>query len=97
MDNASFHRSDRIENICTKAGVKLVYLQPYSPDLNPIEEFFSDFKAFIRRNWVRYEENPEQGFQTFLNWCIEVVGPRKQSALGHFRHVGLVIGVLHRY
>ena len=91
MDNASFHHSDRIEEMCIEAGVKLVYLPPYSPDLNPIEEFFSELKAYIRRNFVRYEEDPEQGFQTFLERCIEVVGSRKQSALGHFRHSGVVI------
>lgn len=39
-----------------EAGVKLVYLPPYSPDLNPIEEFFSKLKVYIRRNFVRYEE-----------------------------------------
>jgi transposase len=92
IDNASFYRSDRIEEMCTEAGVKLVYLPPFSPDLNPIEEFFSELKAFIRRNWERYEENPEEGFQTFLERCIKVVGSRKQSALGHFRHSGVVIG-----
>lgn len=66
MDNASFHRSDRIEEMCTDAGVKLVYLPPYSPDLNPIEEFFSDLKAFIRRNFFRYAEDPDREFQAFL-------------------------------
>ncbi|OQD68577.1 hypothetical protein PENANT_c109G00802 [Penicillium antarcticum] len=71
MDNASFHHSDRIEEMCIEAGVKLVYLPPYSPDLNPIEEFFSELKAYIRRNFVRYEEHPEQGFQTFLERCIK--------------------------
>ena len=91
MDNASFHRSDRIEEMCTEAGVKLVYLPPYSPDLNPIEEFFSELKAFIRRNWARYEENREQGFQTFLEWCVEVVGSRKESAIEHFKHSGVDI------
>lgn len=90
MDN-SFHRSDRIEKMCADAGVKLVYLPPYSPDLNPIEAFFSELKAFIKRNWLRYEENPERGFETFLEWSIEVVGSRAQSAVGHFRHAGLVM------
>jgi transposase len=33
-------------------GVKLVYLPPYSPDLNQIEEFFAELKAFIKRNWL---------------------------------------------
>lgn len=47
MDNASFHRSERIEQLCLDKGVKLVYLPPYSPDLNPIEEFFAELKAFI--------------------------------------------------
>jgi transposase len=55
MDNASFHHSERIEQLCSEAGVKLVYLPPYSPDLNPIEEFFAELKAFIRRNWQSYE------------------------------------------
>jgi hypothetical protein len=36
--------------LCSEAGVKLVYLPPYSPDLNPIEEYFAELKAFIRRN-----------------------------------------------
>ena len=31
-------------------GVRIEYLPPYSPDINPIEEAFSQIKAFIRRN-----------------------------------------------
>jgi transposase len=91
MDNASFHHSDRINEMCSREGVKLVYLPPHSPDLNPIEEFFAELKAFIRRNWQVYEENPDQGFDHFLEWCVEIVGARDQSAKGHFRHAGLVI------
>ena len=82
--------------MCSEAGVKLVYLPPYSPDLNPIEEFFAELKAFIRRNWHAYEENPEQGFDTFLEWCVDVVGARKESAEGHFRHAGLTIEEIKR-
>ena len=91
MDNASFHYTKRIEEICHDAGVKLVYLPPYSPDLNPIEEFFAKLKAFIKRSWHNYEENPQQGFDKFLEWCIDVVGGKKNSARGHFRHAGLNI------
>jgi hypothetical protein len=50
MDNALFHHSEKIEQLCIKAGVKLPYLPPYSPDLNPIEEFFAELKTFIKRN-----------------------------------------------
>lgn len=91
MDNASFHHADRIERLCSQAGVKVVYLPPYSPDLNPIEELFPKGKAFIPRNWRSYEDNPEQGFDTFLKWCFDSVGRRKQSAEGHFRSSGLTI------
>jgi transposase len=91
MDNASFHHTPKIEQMCHDAGVKLVYLPPYSPDLNPIEEFFAELKAFIKRNWHKYEENPQQGFDAFLEWCINVVGGNKKSAQGHFRHAGLTI------
>lgn len=67
MDNASFHHSDRIKGMCADAGVKLLYLPPYSPDLNPIEEFFSELKAYIRRHWQNYEQNPDQG-SIFFAW-----------------------------
>lgn len=60
IDNASFHHSKQIDEICSEAGVKLVYLPPYSPDLNPIEKFFAELKAFFRRCWQSYEENPDQ-------------------------------------
>ncbi len=52
--------------MCHDAGVKLVYLPLYSPDLNPIKEFFTELKAFIKQNWHVYEEDPEQGFDSFL-------------------------------
>ena len=53
MDNASIHHTARIKQMCYDAGVKLVYLPLYSPDFNPIEEFFAELKAFIKRNWQR--------------------------------------------
>jgi transposase len=95
MDNASFYHSERIEQMCSRKGVKLVYLPPYSPDLNPIEEFFSELKAFIQRHWQSYETNPGQGFSTFLEWCVDAAGAREQSARGHFQHAGLTIEYPH--
>ncbi|KGO76427.1 hypothetical protein PITC_073090 [Penicillium italicum] len=44
--------------MCLSAGVKLVYLPLYSPDFNPIEEFFAELKAFIKRNWKLLEDDP---------------------------------------
>jgi transposase len=91
MDNASFHHSERIEQMCLDVGVKLLYLPPYSPDLNPIEELFAELKAFIKKQWHEYEDSPYQDFRVFLEWCISVVGGRNHSATGHFRHAGVAV------
>ena len=91
MDNASIHHTARIKQMCRDAGVKLIYLPPYSPDFNPIEEFFAELKAFIKHHWQSYKECLDQGFDSFLEWCIDVVGGNRHSAQGHFRHRGLTI------
>ena len=91
MDNASFHHTERVKELCSDAGVKLVYLPPYSPDLNPIEEFFAELKGFIKR---RYRDCAGQDFGDFLEWCVDVLGAREENAKGHFRHAGHVIGEL---
>jgi transposase len=69
MDNALFYRSDRVNELCAEAGVILVYLPPYSPDLNPIEEFSAELKAYIRRN-RRVHQSSYEDFETFFAWCV---------------------------
>jgi len=91
MDNASFHHSPKIKQLCDDAGVKLVFLPPYSPDLNPIEEFFAQLKKFIKRHWRYYAKNSQQKFGPFLEWCVSTVGACKESARGHFRNAGVFI------
>jgi transposase len=76
MDNASFHHGERIEQLCREAGVKLLYLPRYSPDLNPIEEFFAELKAFIKKQWHEYEGHPQSDLGAFLEWCVDMVGGR---------------------
>lgn len=87
MDNASFHHSDRIKQMCSDAGVKLLYLPPYSPDLNPIEEFFAELKAFIKRSFQLYLDNPDQGFARFLSGAFvpSVHEKRVQKAISGMR------------
>lgn len=88
MDNASFHHSVKVKKMCQDAGVRLIYLPAYSPDLNPIEEFFADPKARIKREWVAYNGISDQDFCAFLEWCVEIVGKDRESAKAHFRHAG---------
>lgn len=91
MDNASFHHSDRVKQLCANAGVKLLYLPPYSPDFNPIEEFFAELKCHIRKVWPTSKTSLKGGFHVFLRRCLHEVGARKESAEGHFRHAGLTV------
>ena len=50
MDNASIHYNERVRSLISSVGALLVFLPPYSPDLNPIEESFSAVKSFLRAN-----------------------------------------------
>lgn len=49
MDNLSSHKSDAVREIIEAAGAKLLYLPPYSPDFNPIEQAFAKVKAHLRK------------------------------------------------
>ena len=48
MDNASIHKTNTTQSIINKAGCKLLFLHPYSPDLNPIEHLRSNLKRKLR-------------------------------------------------
>ena len=49
MDNASFHSKTRLFSAAQKLGCRVVFLPPYSPELNPIENFWAWLKATLRR------------------------------------------------
>ena len=48
MDNASFHKSQKTRELIESVGCKLIFLPPYSPDLNPIEKFWANMKRWIK-------------------------------------------------
>jgi transposase len=49
MDNLSSHKGPRVRDMIKTAGASLLYLPPYSPDFNPIENAFSKLKAHLRK------------------------------------------------
>eukprot|EP00118_Oscarella_pearsei_P019068 m.199810 g.199810 ORF g.199810 m.199810 type:complete len:160 (+) comp39576_c0_seq7:174-653(+) len=50
MDNVSFHHISAVRELLTGVGVMIKFLPPYSPDFNPIEEYFSAVKYYFRAN-----------------------------------------------
>ena len=48
LDNASFHKSLESQKIVEDAGCKILFLPPYSPDLNPIEKYWANMKKKVR-------------------------------------------------
>ncbi len=50
MDNASFHKSKDSQKLIEEAGCKILFLSSYSPDLNPIEVFWENFKKKVQAN-----------------------------------------------
>ncbi len=49
VDNATFHPGGRIAQLIEEAGCQLVYLPPYSPDLNRIEKCWATLKSRVRK------------------------------------------------
>lgn len=49
MDNAPWHKAEDIRLAIESRGAKLLFLPPYSPDLNPIEKAWANLKAAIRK------------------------------------------------
>ena len=48
MDNLNLHTTDEVRQAIEKTGAKLVFLPTYSPDLSPIEMFWSKVKSILR-------------------------------------------------
>jgi transposase len=57
LDNLSAHKVPGIREAIEAAGAKLLYLPPYSPDFNPIEQLFAKLKALLRKAAERSVEN----------------------------------------
>jgi len=56
LDNARFHQSPTTAKLVRDAGCELMFLPPYSPDLNPIEKAFSKIKHWMRLAQKRTQE-----------------------------------------
>jgi transposase len=67
MDNLSSHKVAGIREAIEACGASLLYLPPYSPDLNPIEQSFAKLKALIRKAAARTREALWNAIGRFLS------------------------------
>lgn len=65
MDNAPIHKSPEVAKTIESRGYRLAYLPPYSPFLNPIEEFWSKVKAGVRRDTLTMNSNLSDRIRRF--------------------------------
>lgn len=56
MDNAAFHKSKKTQALIESVGCKVIFLPPYSPDLNPIEKFWANMKRWIRNQLSTFDK-----------------------------------------
>jgi transposase len=85
LDNLSSHKRARTRELIEAAGAELVFLPPYSPDLNPIEMVFSKIKQRLRSLACRTVEKLWSSMQSVLD---EVTA---SDATNCFRHCGYTL------
>ena len=67
MDNLSSHKVSGIVEAIEAVGAFIMYLPPYSPDLNPIELMWSKVKAILRKLKIRAKELLDQAISDALD------------------------------
>lgn len=82
MDNLSVHKVARVQELIEGVQARLLYLPPYSPDLNPIEKAWSKFKQFLRSAKARTAEALDQAVTAALETITA------ENAGAWFRHSG---------
>jgi transposase len=82
MDNLSVHKSKRVQRLIEQAGATLLFLPPYSPDMNPIEEAFSKLKAALRKAGARRREALVEA----TGRALDAITP--EDIRGFFSHCG---------
>jgi transposase len=83
MDNLSAHKGGRVRELIEQRSCELIYLPPYSPDFNPIEEeAFSKIKRFLREVRARSREALVEA----IGRALDAVSAR--DAESFFEHCG---------
>lgn len=87
LDNLSSHKRERVRALIEAAGARLVFLPPYSPDLNPIEMIFSKVKNLLRSLACRTRDTLWRAMQSVLDQVTA------RDAANCYRHCGYTLQV----
>lgn len=82
MDNLGAHKVSGVRELIEARGAKVIYLPPYSPDLNPIEKCWSKIKTYLRTAKARTREALEKA----LKEALQLVSAK--DAIGWFASCG---------
>ena len=82
LDGLGAHRTQRVRELVEERGADLLFLPPYSPDLNPIEEAFSKIKHLVRKAGARTRGALDEA----IGEAMSSVSP--EDAAGWFWHCG---------
>lgn len=82
MDNLSAHKVAGIRELIEGHGARLLYLPPYSPDLNPIEKAWFKFKQSLRSAKAR----TQQALDLAITEALKTIST--DNAVAWFRHCG---------
>jgi transposase len=82
MDNLSSHKGPRVQELIEAVGASLLYLPPYSPDFNPIENAFAKLKALLRKA----AERTVEGLWTAIGRIADLFPP--EECANYFKAAG---------
>ena len=83
LDNASIHHVSPVIQTIESVGAIVRFLPPYSPDMNPIEEVFSEVKQYLKANSDVYQATASE--QIILSAFVSV---SKQNCNAYINHAG---------
>jgi transposase len=81
MGNLGAHKGERVRELIQSRGCKLLYLPPYSPDLNPIEEGFSKVKVLLHR---RVGARAREALVEVIGRSLDAVTSRATRAIAYY-------------
>jgi transposase len=82
LDNVGAHKTTDVRRLIEAAGASVLYLPPYSPDLNPIELCWSKLKAILKEFGARTQDALDEAIRR----AMDLIG--RTDAAGWFKHCG---------